>query len=343
MSRRPKQYFGREILRSFLLRKGYRIIDMSMVWENAFCVENEDSDTRVAIMVDCEEPQRSDWLLSYKQQKAIERVGWKCFRVDALSVVVDYVTAANSVVQVLAAHGIFEPNDMCPVQKGVGNEDANSLKQNRELTNDDDKDEVITITSEDNERVREEPEVECTIPDQAKSSVDFDRDEPIEPWQLGEVVNLDFLRGTNNKSDVAYDYDNDNTLDGGKTMLDQDEKQETNILKRPPSDGHREEEDEDNELDCLHVRVDDDTRAGDAKCSPGTSFKGRLRKRRKIAEHHRDQISSPNKETERQDETNTDWCDTDSDIRDGNVEDDESWNGDTGEQNFEEVPIGFAT
>ena len=91
-----QHHAGRTILKSKLISKGYHLVDMGVIWKNGLCVEQkENSDTRVAIMVDCEESQKSEWLSSFSQQKAIERVGWKCLRVDALSIIVDNRTVVN--------------------------------------------------------------------------------------------------------------------------------------------------------------------------------------------------------------------------------------------------------
>jgi len=328
-SRRLKQYFGKEILRSFLVKKGYRIVDMSMVWKNAFCVEDEDSDVRVAVMIDCEEPQQSDWLFSYSQQKAIERVGWKCLRVDALSVVVDYMKIVNFVIQFLFTHGVGNPNEKPQREDKAMSEASESLKQIQEVINLEDEDEAMTMNSEENDEVPEEIGVEYTRPDQTKSSVDFGRDETIEPWQFGEVVDLDFLRVRAIYSDQANKFDDDDDDDlliDGRTILDQDGTQQSNELKPPPSNLDRDRKSEDDKLDQCNESVDDG-RKGDAKSS-GTVLESRLRKRRKIDKYSQDERWLPNKEVIDRDEKNdSDWDDEPID----NVEDDESWNEDGGQ------------
>lgn len=235
----------------------------------------------------------------------------------------------NFVIQFLFTHGVGNPNEKPQREDKAMSEASESLKQIQEVINLEDEDEAMTMNSEENDEVPEEIGVEYTRPDQTKSSVDFGRDETIEPWQFGEVVDLDFLRVRAIYSDQANKFDDDDDDDlliDGRTILDQDGTQQSNELKPPPSNLDRDRKSEDDKLDQCNESVDDG-RKGDAKSS-GTVLESRLRKRRKIDKYSQDERWLPNKEVIDRDEKNdSDWDDEPID----NVEDDESWNEDGGQ------------
>jgi hypothetical protein len=188
------------ILQKRLQSKGYQVFDMGVIWKNGICVENED--TRVAIMVDCEESQESQWLYSYSQQKAIERVGWKCLRVDALSILVDYKTVFNDLIRFLAAHGVDEPDISTdgkdhPVSKKAKQKKSEVIEIEDEAMT------VMAVSSEEEEKIAKDCEPDDTRP---KSTIDFSRDENIEATSFGEVVNLDFLRVRSDSVDPDDDF-----------------------------------------------------------------------------------------------------------------------------------------
>jgi AAA domain len=82
------------LLKTLLVDRGYALREMGDVWRDALCVEDWRGDGRAALKLDClsfESPE--EWLSSFLQQKAIERVGWKCMRLDAMTVTVDPHTA----------------------------------------------------------------------------------------------------------------------------------------------------------------------------------------------------------------------------------------------------------
>jgi len=243
-----KKYFGRSILESFLVNKGFQIVDMSSIWKHALCVEHEISDTRVAIMVDCEEPQESDWLSSYSQQKAIERVGWKCLRVDVLSVFVDYVSVIQNVIQFLALHGIqpldsLNNTNMSESKTVVNNgeaaaeDDESFQRENQEVIEIGDDNEAMVISSEEgDDGGLVNYEIDHVRPDPIESSEDFRRNQTIEAWKFGEVVNLDFLRVRNHNSDYANEFAGsfDNTLTSGvKAKRNQENFRGKSELKKP--------------------------------------------------------------------------------------------------------------
>lgn len=208
-----QHHAGRTILKSKLISKGYHLVDMGVIWKNGLCVEQkENSDTRVAIMVDCEESQKSEWLSSFSQQKAIERVGWKCLRVDALSIIVDNRTVVNNVTQFLTANGIDAPHltvvndkDLIGVnKKEIYNNEKKMKPEVIEIEHDD-----ISISSEDDGK--NDREADNVRPDHTRSTfIDLNPDESIDATKFGEVVNLDFLR---ERSEHVADTDDECTID----------------------------------------------------------------------------------------------------------------------------------
>jgi AAA domain len=99
------------LLQNLLEQRGFLVRSMGVVWRNAICVEHESEDRRAALIVDSAGDSSSsvqEWLASYAQQKAIQRVGWKCMRVDALSLVADFNGTMQSVVGFLASAGVEE-------------------------------------------------------------------------------------------------------------------------------------------------------------------------------------------------------------------------------------------
>lgn len=325
-------FFGREILEMLLVEKGYQIVDMSTIWKNAFCVEHEVGDTRVAILVDCEEPQQSDWLYSYSQQKAIERVGWKCLRLDALSVVVDYNSVVHRVMRFLASHGIEEPNLFdrkmeSQSQTQVFHQETTGGTETAKLNNM----EVVEIDGESvaeaigsgEKKTDAKGRVDQIVPDQTKSSDDFERDDNIEAWKFGEVVDLDFLRVRTKDSDPGDDFTNtmdDDQAGGRGVRIGRVNRQANNHLKRPPLDIFNEN---DIDVDQTNDWDESDSTARDATDKTGPQF--RSPKRRKMSKYARDGPWHPDKDrTEDLFDNDDDWFDTDLDIRDGSNENDGS-------------------
>jgi hypothetical protein len=89
-----------------LAQQGYKLRSMGIVWKNGICVEHPNTDARVALMVDDVLDMYQDWVSCYRQQQKIERVGWKCLRVDILSLLYDCKGTIQAVVQFLNHVGI---------------------------------------------------------------------------------------------------------------------------------------------------------------------------------------------------------------------------------------------
>jgi len=304
-ARRPhrKNCFGREILETLLLEKGYQIVDMSKIWKNAFCVEHEVCDARVAVLVDCEEPQQSDWLYSYSQQMAIERVGWKCLRVDALSVVVDYNSVVNRVIRFLASNGIGKPDLLHEKidpqgEKHAFHEEKSGYREvgkvkGLEVIDINDDDEAMKISDAEEERIADKYEADGITPDQNNSSADFGGDDTIEAWKFGEVVDLDFLRVRSKSPESDADLMNpvgDVPVGGKDIISDRVDWRENNQLKRPPLDTSTEEI-----IDVGSIDESDSNKSQGKSHSTRSRF--RSQKRRKVTKFSRDGPWRPDEET----------------------------------------------
>lgn len=225
-----KSRFGSTLLKAILEDRGYELVDMGVVWKGALCVEQEASDTRAAIMVDCDEGSSQEWLSGFAQQKAIERVGWKCIRINAASLSVDYLAVVNDVIQFLASVGIKERIFVPPEEEDSdlldSNHDvadaANPAQVNHDIIEIEDG--IAAVSSEDDD-MASDSKPEAVQPDDAKSELDFDRDDRIDASKFGEVVNLDFLLHPANSLGSSDDFAEDES-----TGLEADD---TNVASGP--------------------------------------------------------------------------------------------------------------
>lgn len=96
------------MLAGFLEERGFKVRPMGRVWQHGLCIENEFSDARAAVLVDCVGEPVHEWTQSYSQQRAIERVGWKCIRIDAVSLVNDFHGTLQNLVNFLEKCGVQE-------------------------------------------------------------------------------------------------------------------------------------------------------------------------------------------------------------------------------------------
>jgi hypothetical protein len=221
-----------KLISRLLEDRGYRVRKMGKVWSNAICVENESSDARASVLIDCVGEPAHEWAASYAQQRAIERVGWKCLRIDAVSFLHDFHGTLQKVVSFLSKAGIKEKMllyDQLEVEEqddeGVegGNEDVEiSGAVEIDLGDDEEDDknpsdrdsdgdgennalpilqpgaaveEVFVISSDDEEetrKVNDSMDVDH-VPDAVGSGLlDDNGDQAAE--QFGEVVDPSFLR-----------------------------------------------------------------------------------------------------------------------------------------------------
>jgi len=198
----------RSLLEKLLKERGFAVRSMGIVWKNALCVEHRMSDTRAALIVDCSGEDQQEWQASYNQQKAIERVGWKCMRVDALSLLNDFHGTMQAVIRFLASAGIEEPvvlydqleeenSDDQAVEMGIAAEeedDSEDSQADAAAADPNAEQEVVVISSDDEEGDMDE-KMAAVQPDAVASGSFEAEDDQFDAAQFGEVVELDFLRG----------------------------------------------------------------------------------------------------------------------------------------------------
>eukprot|EP00980_Cylindrotheca_fusiformis_P027759 scaffold22558_cov116-Cylindrotheca_fusiformis.AAC.8 len=207
------------LLKGLLQQSGYTVTDMGVIWKNGICVE--DGNTRAALLVDGDELSAQEWLSSYSQQKAIERVGWKCFRIDALSLFVNLDSAMKNVDKFLIVSNITRPVPVVAnikVEMGEVEVEPNEVVDdldtameaadaNVPIVLDDEEDqakggpEVVTISVSDEEDEAESKP--ASRPDRIASGFDFAEQAEVNEGRFGQVVELDFLRQMSTKGGGA--------------------------------------------------------------------------------------------------------------------------------------------
>jgi hypothetical protein len=201
---------GSSILKQLLEQRGYTVTDMGVIWKHGICVENDT--TRVALLVDGDEGSGQEWQASYGQQKAIERVGWKCFRVDSLSLFLNLDSTMKNIGRFLASANIEEPVvanvDAAVAYAAIENEDVDEadtemlveameganvpiVLDDDEVVQDHNDHDVVTISSSDDGEADSKP---AGRPDRIGSAFDFAEQEDANAARFGQVVELDFLR-----------------------------------------------------------------------------------------------------------------------------------------------------
>lgn len=207
-----------ELLQTLLERRGFSVRTMGVVWKDGLCVEHPGSTSRAAISVENCGETKQEWLHTISQQKSIERVGWKCLRVDGLSLLIDYHKAFMKVIDFLASAGVEEPPLLYDsleeeTENGVGagaqadvDEGGAAPDNVQPVPADDD---VVIISSDD------ENERRCRSNESFGGS---DESDEFDPSQYGEVVQMsDFL---GNRGNAKKD---DNDDDGEEEEEDEDE------------------------------------------------------------------------------------------------------------------------
>lgn len=188
------------LLTKILEDRGFAVRSMGTVWRDALCVESQggDPDARAAILVESDGEPSHQWKSNFLQQKAIERVGWKSLRIDALSMIVDLKDVVTSVIDFLSMAGVegpgtvdVEDNDVASIDVGIQIEVHNGVEQDLPPENPlEDEVEVVTISSNE-ESVRRQSKRTGGINDM---SDEFPPEDEFDAGEFGEVVQLDFLR-----------------------------------------------------------------------------------------------------------------------------------------------------
>jgi hypothetical protein len=226
----PFRGYAERILVQQLREKGYSIQSMGVVWHGSICVEDPASGARAALCVECSGESRDDWSAIVLQQKSIERVGWKCLRVDALSLIHDFHTAIEALEDFLASAAVLptpplvlnavidlnddgesesidepeaepeaepEPeevrNDNVVLPAGGGGGDIVIISSD-EGGDDDDEDNDNDDDDGDKKPAAAKPVIVVSTSDEGLGNGEVDSD-------YGEVVELDFLRSANPVAD----------------------------------------------------------------------------------------------------------------------------------------------
>jgi hypothetical protein len=189
------------VLKKLLQARGFSLRAMGDIWTGAICVENPSSGLRVGICVEgCGETQE-EWSKLVDQQKSIERVGWECLRVSAISLVHDYYACIQSIVCFLNSVGVH-PSTMEQVEADIevvdmeSDTEAEAPGVPQGVAPEVNEEGGIIVVSSD-----EESETEDSKPAAVKLPVAPGYSESLGNGEAaadyGNVVDLGFLRGSN--------------------------------------------------------------------------------------------------------------------------------------------------
>jgi hypothetical protein len=227
----------RTLLERVLCGRGFAVRDMGVVWKHALCIEHQASDTRAALLVECSGESFQVWHSSYKQQKAIERVGWKCLRVDALSLVCNFHRTLESIVEFLRVNGIEEPvvlydelerDDESMELEGPADVDEENVDEDSRAASpieiedpevvDLNHAQAIVVISSDDEEVDAVKGATVIVKPEAVRSGPLEEKDELHESTFGEVVELNFLRGNNEErsNDEAYEDDQADDVQGSR-------------------------------------------------------------------------------------------------------------------------------
>lgn len=215
------------LLEKLLKERGYTVRNMGVVWNHALCVEHPGSTARAGLSVENAGESKQEWTRVTTQQRSIERVGWKCLRVDGLSLLMDHHRTMVKVLDFLAAAGVEEPpmiydsleeededvemeerggdgdgeedtNAAGPAVEANANAGANADQGNRnEGDADEEAVEAVVISSDDENEADGKKIAECFPEMAASNNVEALLNDHMQPSQFGEVVqNLGFMMGS---------------------------------------------------------------------------------------------------------------------------------------------------
>mmetsp|Transcript_19947 Transcript_19947/g.57299 ORF Transcript_19947/g.57299 Transcript_19947/m.57299 type:complete len:1755 (+) Transcript_19947:297-5561(+) len=260
-----------ESVSGLLVDAGFEVRPMGVVWKGSICVENASSGARAAISIENGGEVEQEWATTLAQQRAIERVGWQCARVDALSWLLDLKATHSMLISFLKSAGVSpkkhvvhlpeemeeeieEDNDQIPLadeDNEVGQEEAASNNV-REAVADD----VVVISTDDEgedymsdtphaDKLKEED-------DDDDDSGSDDDDDGYDPQSYGAVIQLGVPARKTNRSSLA---DSDDEFD-----------EESDLDVKPKAKGKR-KRDEPAPLnvksDDIHSNSDDESDASD--------------------------------------------------------------------------------
>lgn len=192
---------GQSMLEGLLRDKGYSVRRMGVVWNDAVCVEDTQSGTRAAISFECVGESTNEWIRLVKQQKSIERVGWKTFRVDGMSFLVNCLGTFKCVEKFLQDTGVGpaaeEAEEMEVEQLGAPDDEVDDVAAEPLVPQAEE--DIVVISSSDDEHAGSESGKVTKI---SSSMVEAEEDAGVDPAQFGDLANLEFLRGSRDLDDV---------------------------------------------------------------------------------------------------------------------------------------------
>ena len=194
----PFRSRAEQALRSCLIGKGYSIQRMGVVWDNALCVEDGmNGAARAALYVEASGESKDDWRSMLQQQKSIERVGWRCMRLDAISFLTNYQSSLNTVIEFLDESGV-SPGPKVPQEVARQEESAIEIQSddNESISvaraNNEEAEQVVAISSEDDEASCTDDRKPSAVPTLVRSDPNI-LDDGEAASNYGLVANLDFL------------------------------------------------------------------------------------------------------------------------------------------------------
>ena len=232
-------------------------------------------------MIDGMEPFRT-WQASYNQQKAIERVGWKCFRIDILSLLHDFHSTLDKVHLFLSGAGVEPPpilyneldeeygedaldEQQAPVagiDLAAADEQQQILgPQNQEVHPGQAEDDDAIVISSDDEDAPDLKRRANVKPDLVPSGFfEEDTSDHMDESNFGNVVDLAFLRSVHNSfSASSCGSDDDGTASIRKRRRRLDTSQRHGRWKSR----HDEDQDEDADDDLSTNKRNDKSRDHD--------------------------------------------------------------------------------
>lgn len=120
----------KRLLKAGLKKNGFQSLGMEDVWKGALCVHHPERDERAAICIQNAGESHVDWNVMVERQRILERTGWACLRVDAISLAIDYDETLHRVIDFLAGIGIE------PVKENDGRESGEAMETDSESSGD---------------------------------------------------------------------------------------------------------------------------------------------------------------------------------------------------------------
>ena len=292
---------AQSLLEERLRSKGYSVRRMGVVWNDAVCVEDKASDTRAALCFECVGELTEEWSCLVKQQKSIERVGWKTLRVDGLSFLVNFRGTFKSIENFLQNAGVM-PSVVEEEEEEAVEEEGEELG---DVSHEAEAVEPVWVVA------NAEDDIVVVSDREDAGSMSNDA---MDPAQYGDLASLEFLRGSED-SDVSVIDDPYHPQDRRTRSRDTDR---TEVVNMDSDDDEDDDKDNDQRMNSPVVedvaRAPNDKNIGD---SSDDSYVGghRKRQRTRMDKYSRDGRWYPaGRKPIREEDDEKEWYDTDSDL-----------------------------